>query len=435
MFFFSQDFWVLYLREPLRGAEMINAELTKSEDFFFKLEDLKAFQIRDPKERVAQLRDTFFPRLELLVKYSSNLIWEIYGVNPDEQMTYIYRPSNRKDAEVNHVPDYVHVGLSGKRRNSKKGEPLSFTNREGSPIYIHPAHLTFDIYSEGDTVVSFVPFSHSVATSFSVRVCKIIQAEINLLKKIFENLGILFRSASIESSSDFGSLFQIKNFNPSNGRDLYSIEIRSCCYELSQFDENCRALAITFAALYPLLDLFIQIGDGKEPRLAEMLLKFDKWFTDESNSRKLDDSQKIFKPNNIEDVRKWINSVIVSRRGQTEFRRKLLINYMSQCAITSCNAEEALEAAHIIPYRGEATNHPSNGLLLRADVHTLFDLHLLTINPDDYSVILSYALLKTSYKELHGKVLRQPQGENCKPSKDALVEHHRLFHEKHTSIS
>jgi HNH endonuclease len=47
---------------------------------------------------------------------------------------------------------------------------------------------------------------------------------------------------------------------------------------------------------------------------------------------------------------------------------------------------DILEAAHISPYRGEEDNHPENGLLLRADLHTLFDhlnaaIHAMDIIP------------------------------------------------------
>jgi putative restriction endonuclease len=38
-------------------------------------------------------------------------------------------------------------------------------------------------------------------------------------------------------------------------------------------------------------------------------------------------------------------------------------------------------AAHIAPFRGPKDNHPANGLLLRADLHTLFDVELLAIDP------------------------------------------------------
>ncbi|EAN8121017.1 HNH endonuclease, partial [Salmonella enterica] len=53
---------------------------------------------------------------------------------------------------------------------------------------------------------------------------------------------------------------------------------------------------------------------------------------------------------------------------------------------------QVLEAAHIHPYLGEKTNVVSNGLLLRADVHTLFDLGLLWVNPADLRIGIAEAL-------------------------------------------
>jgi len=48
--------------------------------------------------------------------------------------------------------------------------------------------------------------------------------------------------------------------------------------------------------------------------------------------------------------------------------------------ISGCNVQEALEAAHIRPYSECGTNKIANGLLLRADLHTLFDLHLMSLD-------------------------------------------------------
>jgi len=45
-----------------------------------------------------------------------------------------------------------------------------------------------------------------------------------------------------------------------------------------------------------------------------------------------------------------------------------------------------LEAAHIKPYRGKTDSHLENGLLLRADLHTLFDLNLIGVEPDTLTV-------------------------------------------------
>lgn len=48
-----------------------------------------------------------------------------------------------------------------------------------------------------------------------------------------------------------------------------------------------------------------------------------------------------------------------------------------------------LETAHVLPYRGEHTNDVSNGIILRADFHILFDEGLLALDPDSRSVILA----------------------------------------------
>jgi HNH endonuclease len=50
---------------------------------------------------------------------------------------------------------------------------------------------------------------------------------------------------------------------------------------------------------------------------------------------------------------------------------------------------DVLEAAHIYPYRGDSTNHVANGLLLRADLHTLLDCGLPAIDPDGLRVAMA----------------------------------------------
>ena len=105
-------------------------------------------------------------------------------------------------------------------------------------------------------------------------------------------------------------------------------------------------------------------------------------------SRELE-SQGYFDPKNEIDARKRILTSIVQRAGQAHFREQLLEAYDNRCAITECNITFALEAAHIFPYKGEHTNDVRNGLLLRADIHTLFDLGNISINPENYCIVLS----------------------------------------------
>lgn len=122
----------------------------------------------------------------------------------------------------------------------------------------------------------------------------------------------------------------------------------------------------------------------------------------------------IFTSNNLkeEEAKKRITVSINQRRGQLQFRKNLLTTYNSCCAITGCDAQEALEAAHIIPYSEEENNDSSNGLLLRADIHTLFDLNLIAIHPETLKVYLEPSLLNTDYKELDGKSLQLPENIN-----------------------
>lgn len=143
------------------------------------------------------------------------------------------------------------------------------------------------------------------------------------------------------------------------------------------------------------------------------------------NKEKRYTENKIFDPNNIIDGRERAIASIVRRRGQPKFRKILLEIYQGRCAITGTNAEHVLEAAHILPYKGEFTNHPTNGLLLRADLHTLFDLRLIAIDTTKMQVIISPALLDTSYRDIGGSSLHLPQRESDWPSKKALEIHRR----------
>jgi len=90
----------------------------------------------------------------------------------------------------------------------------------------------------------------------------------------------------------------------------------------------------------------------------------------------------------LTDQRERRMAEVVQRRGQGAFRAKLMEAYEGRCAITGCDAREALEAAHIARYSGAASNDPRNGLLLRADLHNLFDLGLIAVDPGSLVVML-----------------------------------------------
>lgn len=134
-----------------------------------------------------------------------------------------------------------------------------------------------------------------------------------------------------------------------------------------------------------------------------------------------------FNPDEIQDERQKNSRAVVIRPGQKKFKRQLMEAYTGCCSITGCPVESVLEAAHIIPYLGSKTDHPSNGLLLRVDIHKLFDAHYLSINPKTNRVEIAVSLKNTCYCELAGNPLRLPLSKTARPNQQALLKHYQTF--------
>lgn len=134
-------------------------------------------------------------------------------------------------------------------------------------------------------------------------------------------------------------------------------------------------------------------------------------------------------PSDDYDARLRVMRQIVARRGQSAFRASLLDAYQGRCAITGCDAVAALEGAHLRPYRGPHSNTVANGLPLRADVHTLFDLRLLAPDPDTRKIVISKLLAGTQYESLTGVQLAEPPVAAHRPSGETLQAIWQRFHE------
>ncbi|PKG81880.1 hypothetical protein CXF85_16865 [Colwellia sp. 75C3] len=93
--------------------------------------------------------------------------------------------------------------------------------------------------------------------------------------------------------------------------------------------------------------------------------------------------------------------LIESRRGQAKFRQALLSTFNGTCCISNSEVLAVLEAAHIIPHTEETNYTVTNGLLLRGDIHTLFDLNLIGV--DENGVVhTSLSLRNTEYFQYEG---------------------------------
>lgn len=105
---------------------------------------------------------------------------------------------------------------------------------------------------------------------------------------------------------------------------------------------------------------------------------------------------------------------ILDRRGQNKFRQKLLSTYRGRCCVTGCSVEYLLEAAHINPHSEEENYEVENGLLMRSDIHTLFDLNLLAID-ESGRIFVSELVQDESYRSYHLKYADLPARGDGRP--------------------
>lgn len=108
------------------------------------------------------------------------------------------------------------------------------------------------------------------------------------------------------------------------------------------------------------------------------------------------------------------------RKGQSVFRQELLDAYGGACAVTGFKTGCTLQAAHILNYRGKRSNVARNGLLLRADIHALFDSSQLAIDPGTGYIVVGDSVPDDAYHELNGKPLRLPADKALWPSDEYL---------------
>jgi putative restriction endonuclease len=123
---------------------------------------------------------------------------------------------------------------------------------------------------------------------------------------------------------------------------------------------------------------------------------------------------------------------ILPRLGQGAFRVEVTDAYSRCCAITGEKTLPALEAGHIRPYAKNGPHEIRNGLLLRSDLHNLFDLGYLTVTLD-YRVKVSRRIREEfengrHYYALDGQALAVlPRHEAARPAPEFLEWHHGVF--------
>lgn len=145
----------------------------------------------------------------------------------------------------------------------------------------------------------------------------------------------------------------------------------------------------TFVELLPFLDWSI---DGKKIVISDV----NRIFNEKANLNPEASNDNL-------DKRQLVARKV--RQGQNKFRIKLLEAYDSKCAISRCPVIQVLQACHINPHSNSGINLSSNGLLLRSDLHYLFDVNLITINPTNLVIHVDDSLIGSEYYLFHGKQL------------------------------
>ncbi|HWH53683.1 MAG TPA: HNH endonuclease [Gemmatimonadaceae bacterium] len=124
--------------------------------------------------------------------------------------------------------------------------------------------------------------------------------------------------------------------------------------------------------------------------------------------------------------------LILPRLGQGTFRVGVLDAYGRSCAVTAEHSLPALEAAHIRSYDKNGPHEVRNGLLLRADIHRLFDKGYITVSPDLHLEVsprlrADYHNGRTYYP-MHGQSVRIPGTVQDQPAPEFLAWHNEQIY-------
>jgi putative restriction endonuclease len=120
-------------------------------------------------------------------------------------------------------------------------------------------------------------------------------------------------------------------------------------------------------------------------------------------------------------------TLIRPRLGQGAFRIVVTDNYQRRCAVTGERTLPALDAAHIRPYAEQGVHEPTNGLLLRRDIHSLFDRGYVTVTPTHHFEVSRRIRDEfengRDYYAMHGRSVQVPLQPDQRPDPEVLVWH------------
>ncbi len=175
---------------------MVLKPATGIEALAFEPRDVGVFTIPDVRTKVTTVQNYFFPRLEMLLRHTLDIVRQVYGVDPCERMTFAYRPSNRRASRTLTTFDFdeAYIGICGKRDYHRD---LAITRSNGKPFRLFPTYLTYTVLPEGSLYVKLLPFRQDVPASFVDRVAEMVVYHLDRLEPLLLANHISHASAAL----------------------------------------------------------------------------------------------------------------------------------------------------------------------------------------------------------------------------------------------
>ena len=235
------------------------------EKIVFEQRDVEIFNIPDLKTRLNTLQNYFFPRLEALLKRALEGVKIAFATNPYEKMTFVYKPSHRRDAKENFTVDEVFIGVCGKRRTNR---PLTILRGDGKPFSYHSTYLTFNITLDGLMYVELMPFRQHVDKQFLDGVGQLVRDNEKLLSPI-----LALHHVAWTRADEYLGL--VDSFCVGELGSRRSNRLRSPMFDLPlETGWGLSPLVQAFIALYPLAEAFTALGEGETPVLDQRLEQY-----------------------------------------------------------------------------------------------------------------------------------------------------------------
>lgn len=251
----------------------------------FAYEDAAVFQLPDSYSKLDEIGNVYFSQLGALLGKANALIYEIYGIEVDARYKVSHDPTpiqqRRPDAEFKVSRNRADQATVGFRA---KGVPVNLTKPNGEACQIHFAKLAFGIFVSRDGVrlaIGFEPYVLNYHQRHREEFATWI--EVLDLSRLLDGMSYSF---NFETTT-------IAELMRKHGARLIANHIPG----ISPSQTDLAELVITFAAMFPLLDVFTRLSGGEDVSNSKYWGNFEKWRAENGDEYVSDFSVEPIRPN------------------------------------------------------------------------------------------------------------------------------------------